>query len=146
MLKVNLTESKSDWRKKLAAAFVSVSFMGLVLLAVPAISSYWAEPRPAQIEETETIVAATERLEHRLPKLSDWMKDFRLSLQHNEFDVIVRKTWRSSDLVEQSESTLVFTNKFFDADPITQEQALLAVLVSLHSQIETDSEVAVSAD
>lgn len=142
MVKVNLTVSRHDWRKRLAAVFLSVSFLGLIGLAIPVLSSYWEEPRPLQVEETETVLAVTERLEDRVPKLAEWLKDFRYSVVQNDFEILVRHQWRADELVLQSGRTLVFSDKFFDADTVNQEQALLGILVNIHSQIDPESDIA----
>lgn len=142
MLKVNLTQSRNNWRKQLAIGFLSVSLLGLICLIVPILSAHWSAPRPLQVEEQETVIAVTERLEGRVPKLAEWLKDFRYSVVHNDFELLVRHHWRSQDLVQQSGRTLILSHRFFDADSISQEQALLGILVTLHSQIEPESEVA----
>lgn len=142
MLKVNLTESRNDWRKRLAVAFLSVSFLGLLGLGLPVLQSHFSQPRPVQTEEQETVLAVSERLEGRVPKLIEWLKDFRYSVVHNDFEILVHHRWRSAELVQQSGRTLIFSNRFFDADSVTQEQALLGILVSLHSQVEPETEVA----
>ncbi len=142
MVKVNLTVPRYDLRKRLAVAFLSISILGLIGLAVPILTNHWDEPRPLQVEETETVLAVAERLEGRVPKLAEWLQDFRYSVVQNDFEIVVRHQWRSQDLVSQSGRTLVFSDKFFDADTVNQEQALLGILVNVHSQIEPESDVA----
>jgi hypothetical protein len=146
MVKINLTEPRSDWRKKLAIAFVSLSFLGLCALALPVLSRHWSEPRSLQIEEQEIVLAVAQRLEGRVPKLAEWLEDFRYSVAHNDFELLYRHTWRAQKLVHPSGRTLYFSSQFFDADSANQEQALLGVIVTLRSQIEPESDVAFAGE
>ena len=142
MLKVNLMPAKTDWRKRLGIGFASVSLLGLLALVLPVLSGTSFEPRPLRIEEQETVVAVAERLEARVPELAEWLKDFRISVTRNDFETMVQLRWRKQELVAQTGRALLFSNQFFDADGITQEQALLQLVVTQHSQIDSESDIA----
>lgn len=144
MVKVNLMEPRTDWRKNVFVALFSLSFLGLILLVLPLWNGQSVEPRPLGVEERETLVSVTDRLEARIPELSPWLKDFRYSILHDEFDIAVRQRLLSRDLVTQSGRSIVFSPKFFESDTSAQEQALLQVLVVLRSQMEPESDVAYS--
>lgn len=142
MLKVNLMESRSDWRKRLAIGFASISLLGLIALVLPVITGLSFDARPLRVEEQETVVAVAERLEGRVPELAEWLKDFRISVTRNDFETLVQLRWRKQELVAQTGRTLMFSNQFFDSDGVTQEQALLQLVVTQHSQIETETDIA----
>jgi hypothetical protein len=142
MLKINLMAPRTDWRKRLAVAFVSVSLVGLILLGLPLVTGHSVDPRPLRVEEQEILIGVTERLESRVPTLAPWLKDFRYSVTHNDFETLVRYRWFTRSIVTQSGRTLVFSTQFFEADSNRQEQSLLQVLVSLRSQIEPETDLA----
>jgi hypothetical protein len=142
MLKLNLAEPRADMKQKLSIAFLSLSVLGLLLLTLPVMTGLTTEPRPLRVEEQEVVIAAAQRLEDRLPELSAWVKDLRFGLLQNEFETLVRRRWLSKELVQHTGSLLVFSNRFFDADTASQEQALLGVVVGLHSQTEMESDIA----
>ncbi len=142
MLKINLTVPQTDWRKRLAVAFVSVSFLGLIGLGLPALTGRWSGPRSLQIEEQETVLGAVGRLEGRLPKLAEWFGDFRSAVTHHDVEMQVFRFGSAEELVRQSGRQIQISSQFFDADTLSQERALLGIVTSLHSQDETDSDLA----
>jgi hypothetical protein len=111
-----------------------------------------ADKRPLQIEEQEVVVSVFDRLQGRLPEdreLKTAAQTFTHELAQNAVPALFDPTSSgpaSSRLVSQSEGGLVFSGRFFDADSISQENALLRVLGRLNPALPRTGEIAVRGE
>ncbi len=101
--------------------------------------------RPLGIEEKEAVITLFSALSNRVPELSGWTEETRDVFEEDSLPAFVDASTRAAGLVRYEDDTLYFSSRFFEADSIAQENALLEAVVSINQPAKNrESEIAIS--
>lgn len=104
-----------------------------IIVVMAAVGADWWERkritnlRSLSLEEQETILAAVDRtaIQHRLTK--ERVRRLRSRVTNPTMPVFIDQGLGTSALMNWESQVLTISPKFFEADPITQENSLLAL-------------------
>lgn len=138
-LKTRDSRSAARWRAPLV-----LSVLGLV-----ASVAFWAtapkkevESRPLGIEEREAVIELFTALEGNAPELARFTEEAREVFTDESLPAYTQAG--ATALVAYHDDSLVFSERFFQADPIAQQTALLeAVLAMKHQPARAEGAIAV---
>lgn len=119
------------WRRVVP---ITVAVLTLVVTGVvafrPAVESVQA--RPLFIDEKESVIVAFSKLPAKRPELAGWIENVKQLYSEGAFPSFLSDRATGSRLLRFENDTIVFSRAFFDADPITQEVALLEMVLAFH--------------
>jgi hypothetical protein len=147
MLLMNLIEAgptkKKDRTFRYAVAFLALIVSSLFLASTQSVVD--VAVRPLEIEEKEVVISALSRLEKNVPKMVDWVGEFREELLKSSVSIYVSGDQKLTDenLMEVSNIGVAVSPLFFSTDPIAQEVSLMKIVTARNAPLSDSSEIAV---
>ena len=132
MLYFNLIDDEHKKRERRAPLALALFSLFTIAVLYPLLLKWEpASVRPLGIEEREAVVALFTSLSNRVPELSSWAEETREVFEEDALPAFVDGGAKARGLVRYEDDTLWFSPRFFDADSLTQQNALLDAVVAV---------------